>query len=168
MLFFRGRAAALSGLALLAMLATEPASACPDPGLGMGVTRADAGVLAAGIRRPASVNALHDLRGCPQPGRGFASMFPELVLRLDGSAGGQRMVMSLPGDCDATLLVQDPGGGWHFADWTPDAPVVLEFERPAAGDWAIFVGLTRQSHCRTTLEVRGAPAGGQAPLPPKS
>lgn len=165
---FRGKVAALCWLVLLAILASEPASACPDPRLGMGVTRADAGVLAAGIRQPASVNATHDLRRCAQPGRGFVSMFPEMVLRLDGSAGGQRMVLSLPGDCDATLLVRDPGDGWHFADWTPDAPVVLGFDRPAAGDWTIFVGLTRQSHCRTTLEIRGEPAGGLAPLPPKS
>ncbi len=65
---------------------------------------------------------------------------PQVV--LDYAAGGFPLYLTVDSASDTSLVVQDPDGGWHCSDDALGRLPLVEFADPAAGRYAVFVGVS--------------------------
>ncbi len=69
---------------------------------------------------------------------GFVSRQPDLIVRYNNPARLLRIFAEAAGD--TTILVNDPNGRWHCNDDTYGQNPGIDFRRPAAGQYDIWIG----------------------------
>lgn len=142
------------------------AQGCPDwSGQGQQLTYSMSD-LGAAQSVPVVAGGNVNLSGCNIPGgaNGYVITSPDFDLSLTANDGSADLSVSVQGECDTVLLVNDATGTWHFSD---DANGTLQPEvvisAAPAGAYDIWVGTFSQQTCSAQLVLSargGSMAGG--------
>ncbi|MEZ5750912.1 MAG: LCCL domain-containing protein [Paracoccaceae bacterium] len=157
----------VSASILALTLGAGAAHACPDwTGHGEQLTYG-AAQLVGGQATMVVAGGDVDLSQCNIPGATYGHVItsPDFDLSLTDNPDGQALILSVQGECDTILLVNDAAGTWHFGDDTDgslDPSIII----PAApvGAYDIWVGTFGAQTCNATLSV--AMEGGEGDEPP--
>lgn len=94
-----------------------------------------------------------NLSGCNVPGVGYVISDPDFEFDFQNDGGYGRLEISVHGDCDTVLLVNDAYGNWHFNDDTNGfQPVVNIFGAPS-GTYDVWVGTYGPNTCSAEIEL---------------
>lgn len=144
------RAAALS----LALLLPTAALACPQvelSGAALNFTSDQAYVPQA---VPVVAGGNVDLGACGTvPGLGWVATSPDFELSFSGNGMGRALEFRVEAGCDATLLVNDANGNWHFNDDDANANPRIRLEGASEGLYDIWIGTFEPSTCDAVLIV---------------
>jgi hypothetical protein len=147
----------LKALALaMMMLAPAPAAQagpCPEPGRDGSTIRASRPKLAAGHEVQVIAGGEIVLASCADsPGGGRVPRAPQVTIILAGDPG--RLGLGTESDCDTTLLVADPAGGWHFDDdGAGGHDAFLSIDGAGPGRYDVWIGLWQAGSCRARLTL---------------
>lgn len=137
--------------------APVPVAICPNPNMvGPSLT-----LFGAQLLQPqaymATVGGPHDLSGCPQLNAwGTATEAPSFTLYLS-QMDGYTLTTDIASDCDATLLMRDAFGQWHFNDDTNGLQPQLALNGASLnGRVDIWVGGFGGSACQGSITFRTA------------
>lgn len=145
-----------------------PVSICPNPNIvGPSLTLAGAQLLQPQAYM-ATVGGPHDVSNCPGlDALGSVTEAPSFTLYLS-QMDGYMLTTDIVSDCDATLLLRDAFGQWHFNDDTNGFQPQLALNGSALnGRVDIWVGGFAGSACQGSITFRTAymapppPPGGQ-------
>ncbi|MCB1405062.1 MAG: hypothetical protein KDK01_02075 [Rhodobacteraceae bacterium] len=131
---------------------SPPPSMCPDWSLGgleLSMMTGQSGTQAVTAGGPIS---LFD-GTCDIPAHGYLTAAPTISLYLD--TGGQVTTLDLgvTGECDQTLLVNDPAGNWVFNDDDVDLHPRLQIGDADPGRYDIWVGTFGANGCASQLAI---------------
>ncbi|GAB4272103.1 MAG: hypothetical protein Kow0013_25310 [Pararhodobacter sp.] len=141
-------------------------NSCPDWQLGgaeiqLGMGGAETRTVVAG----GGVNLFEN--SCNTNGHGYVAQAPDFSLYFDPQGQVSTLDISVQGECDTLLLVNDPNTNWVFNDDATDLQPRIEIGDAVAGRYDIWVGTFGQSLCNATLNVSayapGAMQQGGAP-----
>lgn len=95
-----------------------------------------------------------DLGSCSAPGFGYVISQPDFEFSFQNDQGYGRLEISVQGDCDTVLLVNDANGNWHFNDDANGSlqPQVDVYGAPS-GTYDVWVGTYNGSTCNARLEL---------------
>ncbi|MCU4654772.1 peptidase S1 [Roseibacterium sp. SDUM158016] len=160
-------AARLGATALLAcgLSGAAMAQSCPDVGLGGAPLGYGAGQLQGGLSFDVIAGGNIDLGACGSaPGYGWIVEAPDFELTLSGAAADESLTLSVSGDCDTVLLVNDATGEWFFSDDEGGGLDPAISIAPARnGVYDIWVGTYGTETCPSVLTLQtGAGSGGAA------
>lgn len=141
-----------------------PAAVCPDWSLGgaqvnlaMGQSESRA-VVAGG-----SVNMFDNQ--CGIEAHGYIAQAPDFSLYFDPQGNVATLDISVQGDCDTLLLINDPNTNWLFNDDSNDLQPRIDIGDAGAGRYDIWVGTFGASTCNAVLNVSAYSPGGTQPPP---
>ena len=146
---------------------TPAPSVCPDWSLG----GAEMNLVAGGAdSRPVvaggSVNLFNNT--CNIQGHGYVATAPDFTLYFDPQGVVSTLDISVQGQCDTLLLVNDPSTNWVFNDDATDLQPRITIGDAVAGRYDIWVGTFGSSTCQSTISVSAsAPAPVAPPAPSK-
>ncbi|MCB1362087.1 MAG: hypothetical protein H6899_02875 [Rhodobacter sp.] len=141
---------------------TQPA-ACPEWSLGGAEVHLSAG---GNESRPVVAGGQVSLfqNQCNVPGHGYVAQAPDFSLYYDPQ--GQQdatLTISVQGQCDTVLLVNDPTTAWLFDDDTNQLQPALTIPSAPAGRYDIWVGTFSSSTCQSSISISAAAPMPQAP-----
>lgn len=146
-----------------------PAPVCPDWSLGGAELR-----LTAGQTEQRSVVAGGSIsmfsNQCGYDAHGYVAQAPDFTLYFDPQGVVSTLDISVTGQCDETLLVNDPGTNWLFNDDSDSLHPRITIGDAVAGRYDIWVGTFGSSTCQATITVNAstpAPAPVAPPAPSK-
>ena len=161
--FRQGFRIAAAGCALgLTMAGAAAAQQCPDWQLGGIPLTTDAETAWVPQQYPLFAGGGLDLSACATvPGVGRVTPAPTFTLSSDDRGMGRDLDFRVQTDCDATLLINDYSGQWHFND-DEDGTLQPRLRLPAAasGRYDIWVGTFGAQSCQATLVVETVPPAG--------
>jgi hypothetical protein len=157
--------AALIALGLAALPGMTLAQTCPDYEMDGAPLNYDADVLAQGQTTDVMAGGDVDLGQCLDlPGSGFVALSPDFDLALAGAGTGVDLQLSVTAACDATVLVNDYAGEWHFADDADGSTNPrLVITGAQDGNYDIWVGTFDTEICDASLTLQTF-AAGTAPM----
>ena len=131
---------------------------CPDWSLGGAEVR-----LTAGQREQRLVQAGGEINlfesNCEIPGHGYVSAAPDFSLYFDNAGQSASLDISVQGECDQTLLINDSSANWLFNDDDTSLQPGLQIPNAPSGRYDIWVGAFG-SGCQSTIII-DAGAGQQ-------
>ena len=139
----------------VASLITATANACPDwqhPG------RANLGTLSGSyLYTPRYWNVTaggnNNLANCNAPGRGYVVSDPDFEFVFQNDRNYGRLEISVQGQCDTVLLVNDANGRWHFNDDHNGLQPLINIYGPPSGTYDVWVGTYGPSTCSAQIEL---------------
>lgn len=143
---------------------TPPAAVCPDWSLGGAEVNLVNGqsetrqVVAGG-----SVNLFQNT--CDIQGHGYVAQAPDFTLYFDPQGAVSTLDISANGQCDETLLINDPSTHWVFNDDASDLHPRITIGDAVAGRYDIWVGTFGQSTCQSSITITAS--SPVAPQPPQ-
>ena len=142
---------------------TPGPNACPDWSLGGAEVRLNAGQHES---RPVNAGGAINLfeSNCEIPGHGYVSAAPNFSLYFDNAGQVSTLDISVQGECDQTLLINDSSANWLFNDDDQSLQPRLQIPDAASGRYDIWVGAFG-SGCQSTIsfDAVSAQQGGGAP-----
>ncbi|WP_068296574.1 hypothetical protein [Pararhodobacter sp. CCB-MM2] len=141
---------------------TPAAPTCPEWSLGGAEVRLNGGgtetrqVVAGG-----SVNLFDDQ--CGMQAHGYVAQAPDFSLYYDPAGSTAPLNISVQGQCDTLLLVNDPTTAWLFNDDATDLQPALEIADAQAGRYDIWVGTFGANTCQSSITISAAPQAPAAP-----
>lgn len=148
------------------MPAPMPVAICPNPtliGPSLSVTGPQ---LVAGQAYVAQIGGQHEIDNCPGiGGYGMADEAPSFTLNMS-QMDGYQFTAEIVSDCDATMILRDAFGQWHFNDDGPNGlqPQLVLNGAQVNGRVDIWVGSFGGTACPGTIVFRSAL--GAAPVNP--
>lgn len=143
------------------------APVCPDWSLG----GAEMQLVAGGAdSRPVVAGGSIQLsgNGCNIPAHGHVAQAPDFTLYFDPQGVVSTLDISVQGQCDTLLLVNDPSTSWIFNDDSEGLQPRITIGDAVAGRYDIWVGTFGSSTCQSTITVAAsAPAPVAPPAPNK-
>ncbi|MEM6608033.1 MAG: hypothetical protein AAF689_05585 [Pseudomonadota bacterium] len=134
----------------------DAAEACPD---WQYAGRANLGTLSGSyLYTPRYWNVVAggnvDLGRCNAPGVGYVVSDPDFEFSFQNDRGYGRLEISVNGNCDTVLLVNDANGTWHFNDDANGSlnPVVNVYGAPS-GTYDVWVGTYGPNTCNAQIEL---------------
>ncbi len=101
---------------------------------------------------------------CEMEAHGYVSQAPNFSLYYDPQDQTGPLNISVSGDCDTTLLVNDPTTAWLFNDDATDLQPALQIGGAQAGRYDIWVGTFGAPTCSASITM----SAGSAPASPQS
>ena len=101
---------------------------------------------------------------CDMQAHGYVSQAPNFSLYYDPQGQTGPLNISVSGDCDTTLLVNDPTTAWLFNDDANALQPALEISDAQAGRYDVWVGTYGASTCSASITM----SAGAAPAAPQS
>jgi len=143
-----------------------PAAQCPDWSLGGAeVSLMQGGSETRSVVAGGSVNMFGN--ECGIQAHGYVAQGPDFTLYLDPQNQVTTLDISVQGECDTLLLVNDPSTNWIFNDDDIDLQPRIEIGDAQAGRYDIRVGTYGSALCNASMTVRAtspqAPAAPAAP-----
>lgn len=128
-----------------------PSLACPDWSLGgaewqMSIGQSDQRQVTAG----GPINMFENR--CENPAHGFVTEAPHFSLYFDNQGQTATLDISVMGQCDQTLLINNPSAEWMFNDDAIELQPGLMIENAPSGRYDIWVGAFGQG-CPSTISV---------------
>lgn len=148
-------------------------ASCPDWSLGGAEVRLTTGgapvtqtVVAGG-----SVNLFENANQCGvlingTPAHGYLASAPDFTLYLDPAGQVTTLNISVQGQCDTTLLVNDPSETWLFNDDSNDLQPAIEIGDAADGRYDVWVGTFGSDTCQSTITFSATTPAAPQPQPP--
>lgn len=144
------RAAVLSS----ALCVPAMALACPDVGLTGQALSYTSDQAYAPQSSPVVAGGGVDLGACPSvPGTGYVATAPDFELTFSANSMGRALEFRVEAGCDATLLINDAGGAWHFNDDDAGTNPRIRLDRASEGLYDIWIGTFGSDTCPATLIV---------------
>lgn len=146
-----------------------PAPTCPDWSLGGAeVNLVQGGTETRAVVAGGSVNMFGNQ--CGIDAHGYVAQAPDFSLYLDPQNMVTTLDLTVQGDCDTVLLVNDPGTSWVFNDDSADAGPLqprIVIGDALAGRYDIWVGTYGSELCNASLTVSAtSPEAPTAPAAP--
>lgn len=146
-----------------------PTPACPDWSLGGAeITLMQGGTETRPVVAGGGVNMFGNQ--CGIEAHGYVAQAPDFTLYLDPQNMVTTLDLSVQGDCDTVLLVNDPGTNWVFNDDAVGATGLqprIEIGDAQAGRYDIWIGTYGSELCNASLTASAtspqAPAAPAAP-----
>lgn len=139
--------------------AAAPAAAvCPDWSLGgsqvqLNGAQSEARAVTAG----GQVSLFEDT--CGMEAHGFVAQAPDFSVQFDPQGQNLTLDISVQGQCDTLMLINDPNTNWLFNDDTNELQPMLSFPAAVAGRYDVWVGTFGPELCaaNVTFSSYGAP-----------
>jgi len=100
---------------------------------------------------------------CGIQAHGYVAQAPDFSLYFDPQGQVSTLDISVQGNCDTLLLVNDPNTNWVFNDDSNDLQPRIEIGDAVAGRYDIWVGTFGASTCDATINVNAYAPGGMPP-----
>lgn len=142
-------------------------SVCPDWSLGGAELRlvngqSDSRPVVAG----GQVNLFHG--SCGIEAHGYVAQAPDFTLYFDPQGAVSTLDISVRGQCDTLLLVNDPSTNWIFNDDAVDLQPRITIGDAVTGRYDIWVGTFGSSTCQSTVNISASsPVPVTQPAPSK-
>ena len=147
----------------------QAAAQCPEWSLGGAEMRMTAGatetrdVVAGG-----GVNLFNAAQGCGIEGHGYVANAPDFTLYYEAPEANAELVISVQGQCDTLLLINDLNAQWLFNDDTNELQPQITIPAAASGRYDIWVGTFGADLCQSSMTVASnLPAPPAPPQPTK-
>lgn len=149
----------------------QAAAQCPEWSLGGAEWRLAAGqtdnrtVVAGG-----AVNLFNAAQGCGIQGHGYVHPSPDFTLYYDAPQANADLVISVEGQCDTLLLVNDLNAQWLFNDDTNALHPQITIPAAASGRYDVWVGTYGSELCQSSISLASnlpAPVPTPTPQPTK-
>jgi hypothetical protein len=148
---------------------TAAAPTCPEWSLGGAEVRVSVGgsdsrdVVAGG-----SVDLFANAQACGIPAHGYVAQSPDFTLYYEAPEANADLILSVNGQCDTTLLVNDLNAQWLFNDDMVDLHPQIVIPAAASGRYDIWVGTFGSDLCQSSISmVSQLPAPPTPPQPSK-
>jgi hypothetical protein len=157
----RAAASVLAATLMTAVAGGAMAQSCPDIALTGAPLQYDASQLTNGLSFDVVAGGNIDLGTCGSvPGFGYIIEGPDFELSLSGMSPGQSLTLSVAGDCDTVLLVNDATAEWFYNDDDTSLDPAITIEGAANGVYDIWVGTYGPETCPALLTISTGGAGG--------
>ena len=139
---------------------------CPDWSLGGAEVRVATG--GAPDQRSVIAGGPVDLfdNQCGYQAHGYVAEAPDFSLYLDTAGQVTTLNISVQGECDTTLLVNDPNTAWVFNDDATDLNPAIQIGDAVDGRYDIWVGTFGQDTCQSTITFSANGPAMPQPQPP--
>lgn len=143
------------------------ATQCPDWSIGGAEVQLTAGgtdsrqVVAGG-----SVDLFQQAQSCGIQGHGFVAPGPDFTLYYDAPEANAELVLSVTGDCDTVMLVNDLNAQWLFNDDNNGLNPGITIPAAASGRYDIWVGTYGPNLCQSSITMASVLPAPPAPQPP--
>lgn len=104
---------------------------------------------------------------CDIPAHGYVAQAPDFSLYFDPQGNPATLDITVQGNCDTLMLVNDPNAAWLFNDDATDLQPRIEIPNAIAGRYDIWVGTFGASTCDASITFNAyapgdLPPGGNA------
>jgi len=141
------------------------APTCPDWSLGGAeVNLVNGGSVSQSVVAGGSVNLFDNQ--CGIQAHGYVAQAPDFSLYFDPQGQVSTLNISVQGQCDTTLLVNDPNTNWVFNDDATDLQPAITIGDAVEGRYDIWVGTFGQSTCQSTITFSASSPVPQQPQAP--
>ena len=138
-----------------------PPAVCPDWSLGGAeVTMVNGQTEQRPVVAGGSVNLFQNT--CGIEGHGYVAQAPDFTLYFDPQGAVSTLNITASGQCDETLLINDPSQNWLFNDDDTDLHPRLTIGDAVAGRYDIWIGTFGSSTCQSGITITAS-----SPLPPQ-
>jgi len=143
-----------------------PEPTCPDWSLGGAEVRLTTG--GAPDTRAVVAGGSVDLFGnqCGYDAHGYVAEAPDFTLYLDPAGQVTTLDIVVQGQCDTTLLVNDPTTAWLFNDDANDLQPAIQIGDAVDGRYDIWVGTFGQETCDSMITFSATTPAPAMPQPP--
>ena len=132
--------------------ATGGAGSCPDWSLGGAELNLSAGAnLSQAVVAGGTINL--SATDCGTGGRGHVAAPPDFTLYYDAPGSSGPLQISVQGQCDTVLLVNDATADWWFNDDHSGLDPQITIPNAQGGRYDIWVGTWGSSLCHATLNL---------------
>jgi hypothetical protein len=152
----------VSVAAVAAFTGSVHAQTCPDIALTGAPLEYDASELFDGLSFDVIAGGDVDLGACDAvPGVGYIIEGPDFELALSGMKDADSLTLSVTGDCDTVLLVNDATAEWFFNDDADAFDPAITIDGAPIGVYDIWVGTYGAETCSAllTLQTSGGTPG---------